>query len=182
MKTPAVLGSRNPEGRTARAADALLRGAQQAGAEVERVFPTGLTVERCRRCDERGAGPARLTAHGLAITRCLYRSARHALEFGLLMERAQPREGLWQLGERYEGDPERTQVYRIVRDELDNCLRLIDLLRKEETGEVLVTASTSEEEDTFILGPDLIDQLRRKREIMLRHWSEFDRLFLPPHL
>jgi len=59
VKVLAVLGSRNPEGRTARAADALLRGAQQAGADVERVFLTGLTVERCRQCDERGWGECR---------------------------------------------------------------------------------------------------------------------------
>jgi len=143
------------------------------------------SLERARRAfeaaAERGAEPALLAAQALAVTRCLYRSARHALEFGLLMERVRPREGLWQLGERYEGDPERTRAYRVVRDELDNCLDLMGLL---ESGgdEVVVLADKPEDEDTFMLGADLIDQLRRKREIMLRHWSDFDRLFLPPHL
>jgi len=97
------------------------------------------------------------------------------------MEQVQPRDGMWELGERHEGDPQRAQVYRILRDELDNTLDLIDLLG-EGAEDVLVMARNPEDEDTFLLGPGLVDQLSRKREIMLAHWADFDRLFLPPHL
>jgi len=37
-------------------------------------------------------------------------------------------------------------------------------------------------DDTFTLSPDLAEQLRRKRSIMLAHWRDFDQFFLPPHL
>ncbi len=131
---------------------------------------------------EKGVESAQLTVRAIAITRCLYRSARHALEFGLLLERSQPREGMWELGERHAGDPERTQVYQIVRDELDNALELIALVEEEGTDHVLITAEKPLGEDTFILGPDLVEQLRKKRRIMLAHWRDFDRIYLPPHL
>jgi hypothetical protein len=88
---------------------------------------------------------------------------------------------MWVLGEKPEGDPERLRVYQIVRDELDNSLELISLLESGGT-EVIVTAAKPEDEDTFILGPDLAGQLRKKRAVMLAHWREFDEVFIPPHL
>jgi multimeric flavodoxin WrbA len=59
MKLVAILGSRNPQGQTAQATDALLEGAASAGWEVERAFLPELHVERCRQCDERGWGTCR---------------------------------------------------------------------------------------------------------------------------
>lgn len=56
MKVLVILGSRNPEGQTARAAAALAMGAQAEGAEVEQVFLPTLRIERCRQCDENGWG------------------------------------------------------------------------------------------------------------------------------
>lgn len=55
----ALLGSRDPRGRTAQAADALLQGAAGNGASVERVFLTGRHLERCRQCDDDGWGQCR---------------------------------------------------------------------------------------------------------------------------
>ncbi|MFO7900100.1 MAG: flavodoxin family protein [Planctomycetota bacterium] len=59
MQILMISGSRNPEGKTARAADALLEGARSAGAETESVFLPELRIERCRQCDERGWGLCR---------------------------------------------------------------------------------------------------------------------------
>lgn len=59
MKVFIVLGSRNPEGQTARAADALAAGIEAAGGEVSRVFLPLMDVQRCRQCDERGWGKCR---------------------------------------------------------------------------------------------------------------------------
>lgn len=56
MHIVAILGSRNPQGRTAQATDALLEGATGAGATVERVFLPSSYLERCRQCDEQGWG------------------------------------------------------------------------------------------------------------------------------
>ena len=54
-----VSGSRNPEGRTARAVNAVLEGAKEAGSNVELVFLPELNLERCRQCDQNGWGLCR---------------------------------------------------------------------------------------------------------------------------
>jgi multimeric flavodoxin WrbA len=62
MKFAIVLGSRNPVGQTARAADALRAGLVAGGGAGESIFLPTLTVERCRQCDERGWGICRTEA------------------------------------------------------------------------------------------------------------------------
>ncbi len=59
MKVSAVIGSRNPEGKTALAAKALLDGMLASGAEVETVFLPEMKIERCRQCDANGWGICR---------------------------------------------------------------------------------------------------------------------------
>lgn len=59
MQAMMICGSRNPEGQTARAADAVLGGLEKSGAGVERAFLPTLSVERCRQCGERGWGICR---------------------------------------------------------------------------------------------------------------------------
>jgi multimeric flavodoxin WrbA len=59
MKVLAVLGSRNPDGQTARATDAFLQGAADRGALVAKVMLPPLRIERCRQCDNNGWGLCR---------------------------------------------------------------------------------------------------------------------------
>ena len=59
MKVFVVIGSRNPEGRTAMAAKALADGMSGCGAEVETVFLPELSIERCRQCEANGWGICR---------------------------------------------------------------------------------------------------------------------------
>jgi multimeric flavodoxin WrbA len=59
MKIVMISGSRNPDGKTASMADALLRGAMSAGADCERFFLPEMNIERCRQCDENGWGDCR---------------------------------------------------------------------------------------------------------------------------
>ena len=54
MKILFLSGSRNREGRTAKAIDAVSKGAEKAGADSERFFLTELDLERCRQCDSDG--------------------------------------------------------------------------------------------------------------------------------
>jgi len=56
MKVTAILGSRNPEGQTARACNALLEGVKSGGGVVEEVYLPTLRIERCRQCDPNGWG------------------------------------------------------------------------------------------------------------------------------
>jgi len=59
MNILVISGSRNPNGRTASAADALLAGAAESGATGEQVFLPKLAIERCRQCDDNGWGICR---------------------------------------------------------------------------------------------------------------------------
>lgn len=59
MKLLMISGSRNPEGSTARMADALLRGASTQGVAADCIFLPSLSIERCRQCDSAGWGKCR---------------------------------------------------------------------------------------------------------------------------
>ncbi len=67
----------------------------------------------------------------------------------------------------------------IMRNELDNTLELTELL---EAGgmELMCHAKEPLLEDTFILGPDLINQLKKKREVMLAHWTDIEGYLATP--
>jgi hypothetical protein len=56
MNVAAILGSRSPQGQTARAAGALLDGLAANGAKVERFFLPAMKIERCRQCEDSGWG------------------------------------------------------------------------------------------------------------------------------
>ncbi|MHB9070846.1 MAG: flavodoxin family protein [Sedimentisphaerales bacterium] len=59
MKIILICGSRNPNGQTAQATVAVLKGLAKVGASVEQVFLPTLKVERCRQCDDNGWGLCR---------------------------------------------------------------------------------------------------------------------------
>lgn len=59
MEILMISGSRNPEGQTARALQAMAAGIAGAGGHVERVFLPTLKLERCRQCDDNGWGLCR---------------------------------------------------------------------------------------------------------------------------
>lgn len=56
MHVMIISGSRNPEGQTARCADAIASGLAKAGATSETVFLPVLDIKRCRQCDADGWG------------------------------------------------------------------------------------------------------------------------------
>ena len=59
MKTLIILGSRNPEGQTARAAKAVLEGLTREGGKGEKVFLLQKKIKRCKQCDINGWGICR---------------------------------------------------------------------------------------------------------------------------
>lgn len=76
VRVVAILGSRNHEGQTARAVDALLGGVAGAGGESAKVFLPEMEVERCRQCEDSGWGACR--AQGQCVI---------ADDFAMLVER-----------------------------------------------------------------------------------------------
>ncbi|MCR6722543.1 MAG: hypothetical protein NVV59_20120 [Chitinophagaceae bacterium] len=71
----------------------------------------------------------------------------------------------------WSGHPDFIPFNNIMRDELDNTVELIQILEKGGMERV-ITAKDPRYEDHFILGPGLLEQLRLKRTIMLRHWQD----------
>lgn len=63
MNVIMISGSRNPQGQTARAAGAILEGAESGGASVESVFLPTLVIKRCRQCKDDGWGTCREQGH-----------------------------------------------------------------------------------------------------------------------
>ena len=62
MKILMILGSRNPEGQTARAGRAFLEGLADEGHRGEEVFLPQMRIERCRQCEDDGWGMCRTGA------------------------------------------------------------------------------------------------------------------------
>jgi multimeric flavodoxin WrbA len=59
MQVTVLSGSRNREGRTARAIEALCKGVEKADGRTETIFLLELNIERCRQCDADGWGDCR---------------------------------------------------------------------------------------------------------------------------
>ena len=59
MKVVFILGSRNPQGQTARAAEAVLRGVRESGGHTETFLLPEKNIERCRQCGDDGWGTCR---------------------------------------------------------------------------------------------------------------------------
>lgn len=59
MNILVISGSRNPNGQTASAGDALLQGVTDAGGKGEHIFLPRMAMERCRQCDDNGWGICR---------------------------------------------------------------------------------------------------------------------------
>jgi hypothetical protein len=66
-----------------------------------------------------------------------------------------------------------------MRDELDNAQEPIDLL-VDGGMEFICHANDPKYEDTFLLGPDLVEQLKRKMKIMLDHWTDIEGYMATP--
>jgi hypothetical protein len=75
---------------------------------------------------------------------------------------------------------DRTDLMRLARNEIDNAMRLRQLLLTAK-GPLLDLAPTSAEETIRRLGPDLPAQLKRKMDVMNAHWEDYQRLFTAPN-
>ncbi|MEA1996800.1 MAG: hypothetical protein U9N45_04150, partial [Gemmatimonadota bacterium] len=80
----------------------------------------------------------------------------------------------------WEGHPDILPWNEIMRDEFDNANELIEML--ENGGMKLVAhASDPRYEDTFLMGPDFVGQLRQKVKIMREHWLDVEKYLATPH-
>ncbi|HEX7009303.1 MAG TPA: hypothetical protein VF184_04940 [Phycisphaeraceae bacterium] len=78
------------------------------------------------------------------------------------------------------GHPDLLVFNELMRDELDNATRFRRLL--EQGGmDLLIHAHGPVEEDTFVLGANLIEQIQTKCRLMRRHWLDVQRILPTPN-
>jgi len=77
------------------------------------------------------------------------------------------------------GHPDFIAFNNVMRDELDNTTSLIRLLENGGLKQV-ITADKPLYEDRFLLGPDLVAQLKKKRKIMMDHWQDVEGYLASP--
>jgi hypothetical protein len=80
----------------------------------------------------------------------------------------------------WDGEPGYLEWNEIMRDELDNTNELISILENGGMA-LLCLAPDARHEDVFLLGPDLIEQLKTKTRIMREHWLNVEQWLAPPH-
>ncbi len=77
------------------------------------------------------------------------------------------------------GDADLLRFNEIMRNELDNTAELTSLLQNGGL-EVLCHANDKVHEDCFLLGPDIIAQLKMKYRIMISHWRDIEDYMTTP--
>lgn len=80
----------------------------------------------------------------------------------------------------WDGDADLQAFNDIMRDELDNTAELIALL-KSGGMKFIYHADNPRYEDTFLPGPDLIEQLQLKMKIMIDHWTDIEGFLKSPY-
>ncbi len=108
---------------------------------------------------------------------CFYRNAKNAIQYQDILDRTdyenQPEEQNYYP---LDGDQLLREIQIITRNEIDNTHELIALLESSEIP-LVKTASSMEDEDIFNLGPNIIEQLKKKVGIMLKHQLDVNRLY-----
>ena len=141
-------------------------------------------IRRIRAAATDDAARARwdLFSRRLQAVICLLHSADHMVAYQAQLDRVKT------LGVKPEANPvlgaqnswDRTDLMELARKEIDNTVRLMQLLQGTREP-ILDLAPVPEEETVMRLGPDIVAQLKRKVDIMNAHWIDYDRLFTAPN-
>jgi len=118
-----------------------------------------------------------LLASRLKTLICFYRNAKHAIQYQDILDRtdyAHPpvEQNIYPM----DGDQLLREIQIVTRQEIDNINELIGLLQSSKVPLVDLAPSMSEE-DIFLIGPNLVEQLRKKVDIMLKHQLDVHRLY-----
>ena len=99
---------------------------------------------------------------------CVLKNLRNCCQFQAILDRAK--------NEGYSSLANSDILEVVMRDEYDNSTHMIHLL-EDGGAPLLPLADTPENETTFLFGPDLADQLRKKQQIMMKYWRDSQILF-----
>lgn len=76
------------------------------------------------------------------------------------------------------GDPDNLRWHRIQRDEFDNTMEMLALLKANGLKNFAYSRD-KQHEDTFYLGPDFVNQMQIKADLMRAHWRDVDTYLTP---
>jgi hypothetical protein len=113
----------------------------------------------------------------LRVLSCFYRNARNVIQYQDILDRTDyehppKEENIYPM----DGNQKLREIQNVTRAEIDNTNELVGLLESAKVPLVEVAPSAAEE-DIFLIGPNIVEQLRKKVEIMLRHQLDVYRLF-----
>ncbi len=108
---------------------------------------------------------------------CFYRNARNTIQYQDILdrtdyERPPKEENIYPM----DGDQKLREIQNVTRNEIDNINELIALLENSPVP-LVEHAPSMDEEDIFQIGPNIVEQLRKKIQVMLRHQSDVYRLY-----
>jgi hypothetical protein len=129
--------------------------------------------------DKERAAALRLYAARIGVLACMAATVQHTIMYQYALDIAvQPMFGPNPMD--YDDnmilDHRSYSMRKIAREELDNVAELIRLIQSQR-ADVIQHATKPAEENVFMLGPNPVKDLKRKMEIMLDHWPDYERLY-----
>ncbi len=131
--------------------------------------------------DGHAAEELRLLVRRLRVLEGCLRTSRNFIEYEYVRSSRGPlEEEVWYRDQYATGAINRAsyELRLLARAEVDNVLELATLIEEAEAPVIAMAANPSGE-DSLTFSPELPAQLRRKAEIMLDHWHEYNQLYPP---
>lgn len=134
-------------------------------------------VERMIEQSEDEAGRSRLALYAARIRAlaCVANTARNAIMYQYALDVAdQPQYGPnpMDYDDNIVYDQRALTLRKIAREELDNITELVELL--DANPGTLVYAREEQQQSVFMLGPNVAEELRKKMNVMLDHWQDYE--------
>lgn len=136
-------------------------------------------LELAGKTKSQAADRLRLYAARLGAYACLAETARNTIMYQHALDVSdQPQFGpnMMDYDDNIIYDQRALVLRKIAREEVDNVADLLEILDSEK-GVVMQHARTPAEESVFMMGPRLKADIRRKLDIMMDHWQDYETLF-----
>jgi hypothetical protein len=154
---------------------------QDVANRLDGLRATVQTLADTAAADTAEPGLLALFAARLGAAACLARTARNTIMYQYALDTAhQPQFGpnAMDYDDNITYDHRALTMRKIAREEADNVIDLIRYIEGAKAqGWVLDHARTPQEESVFLLGPDLLGDLKTKHRIMMAHWQDYERLY-----
>ena len=119
----------------------------------------------------------RLLDTRLLVYQCLIKNVRNAIHYQVVLDRAKL------LSQKEKNPPypyigpknywSRQELMKIARNEIDNTTALIKLIKQNKKDRIIDHADEKHQEYHRLLGADLVNQLDKKIQIMLKYWIDY---------